>query len=243
MRKTSKRIRKSNQRMYKMRGCSKSRKNRTRTRTNKRTRTRKHHLGGSSNMGADLNLAYPSNNIQTTKSPFLAYTGKGGASYPQYPPSTLPNTGPKFHQSPGSNFINPIKRGGGGVPNGLTGSPWTGSPNNWPGVNNVQGGNNHYELNSYKQDPQTAMLANTGSQPRLYSGGKKGRSKKNGSKKQKGGNISNFLGQDLLNLGRQMQFGVGSAYNSFNGYAQQNNNPLPWKGQLNASNINNIKQY
>ena len=77
MRKTSKRIRKSNQRMYKMRGCSKSRKNRTRTRTNKRTRTRNHYLGGTSSMGADLNLAYPSNNVQTTKSPFLAYTGKG----------------------------------------------------------------------------------------------------------------------------------------------------------------------
>lgn len=240
MGKTSKRIRKSNQRMYKMRGCSKSRKNRTRTRTNKRTRTRKHHLGGSSNMGADLNLAYPSNNVQTTKSPFLAYTGKGGSNYPQ---ATLPNTGPKLDQSSGSDFINSLKVGGGGVPNGLTGSPWTGSPNNWPGVNNVQGGNNHYELNSYKQDPQTAMLANTGSQPRLYSGGRKGRSKKNRYKKQKGGTLSNFLGQDLLNLGRQMQFGVGSAYNSFNGYAQQNNNPLPWKGQINASNINNIRQY
>lgn len=61
--------------------------------------------------------------------------------------------------------------------------------------------------------------------------------------KKGGGSMSNFLGQDLLNLGRQMQFGVGSAYNSINGYSPQNNNPMPWKDQMvNSSNvINNIK--
>ena len=37
--------------------------------------------------------------------------------------------------------------------------------------------------------------------------------------------------QDLINLGRQINFGLGSAYNALTGYAPPTN-PLPWKGQL-----------
>jgi hypothetical protein len=43
--------------------------------------------------------------------------------------------------------------------------------------------------------------------------------------------MSNFIGQDLLNLGRQFQYGVGSTYNAMRGYAAPVN-PLPWKDQL-----------
>jgi hypothetical protein len=57
---------------------------------------------------------------------------------------------------------------------------------------------------------------------------------KGGKKKQKGGTLSNFLTQDLINLGRQFQFGIGSAYNTLTGYAPPTN-PLPWKGQLSNS--------
>jgi hypothetical protein len=61
-------------------------------------------------------------------------------------------------------------------------------------------------------------------------------------RKQCGGTLSNFLGQDLINLGRQIGFGMGSAYNALNGYSAPTN-PLPWKDQLpNTVNLNTIKK-
>ena len=61
------------------------------------------------------------------------------------------------------------------------------------------------------------------------------------TKKQRGGTLSNLLGQDLVNLGRQINFGVGSAYNTLTGYSSPVN-PMPWKGQLhNGSNVNSLK--
>jgi hypothetical protein len=50
-------------------------------------------------------------------------------------------------------------------------------------------------------------------------------------KKHRGGTLSNFLAQDCINLGRQFQFGVGSAYNALAGYAAPVN-PIPWKDQF-----------
>jgi hypothetical protein len=47
----------------------------------------------------------------------------------------------------------------------------------------------------------------------------------------KGGTLSNFIGQDLINLGRQFQFGLGTAYNALVGQSSPVN-PLPWKDQL-----------
>ena len=67
----------------------------------------------------------------------------------------------------------------------------------------------------------------TGANPPFSIGGRR----KRRSKKQKGGNLSNLFSQDVINLGRQLQFGVGSAYNGVTGYAAPVN-PLPWKGQL-----------
>ena len=258
------------QKLYKMKGCSKN-------------KTCKNHLGGS----ADINLAYPSNNVPTVPNPFLAYTGKGGMPSTYMPINTnaanktIPNTGPA---PDGYNFLNPqgmqrggccgssgiqsgggcstcasgymvggkkhrqgckcskckskIQKGGAPYPNGLVGSAWTPSPSTWPGVNGVQGDSNYLELNQYKVDPQTALIA-TGANPPFSIGG----SKRSGTKKrsQKGGTLSNFLGQDLINLGRQFQFGVGSAYNALTGYAAPVS-PLPWRDQIpSAANINTIK--
>ena len=258
MGKTSRR----HQKLYKMKGCSKN-------------KTCKNYLGGS----ADVNLAYPSNNVPTQPNPFFAYTGKGGANI-NASDKAIPNTGP----APGGyNFLNPqgLQNGGncgtgmcsamtggtcstcapgfmvggkrhrsgckcskckskmqkGGMqmggnpgipyPNGLTGSAWTPSTGGWPGVDGVQGGRNFLALNEYKVDPQTALIA-TGANPPFSVGGGKKRSR---SKKQKGGTLSNFLGQDLINLGRQFQFGLGSAYNALAGYKAPVN-PLPWKDQI-----------
>jgi hypothetical protein len=292
------------QKVYKMKGCS--------------TKTRKNYLGGSSISGADINLAYPGNNVRTVPNPFLAYTGKGGSSCGGYltpdlsttsntnaADKTVPNTGPP---SIGYGWINPIgsqkggcgscaiggslmrggscascdrplmsggrkKKGGCGTcgggfmvggarhrlgckcsacktkrggnmkggnpgipyPDGLVGSPWTPSITTWPGVNGVQGDSNYLALNKYHNDPQTAMIY-TGANPPFSIGGSKGR-----TRKQRGGTLSNFLTQDLLNLGRQFQFGVGSAYNALTGYPSPVN-PMPWKDQLpNTSSLNTLR--
>lgn len=227
--------RKRTQRLYKMRGCNKKG-------CNKKTKRR--YLGGS-----NMNLAYPSNNVPTVPNPHLAYLGNktDAAAYP--------NQGPP---SGGFNFLNPqnlIKggcgpmcaaplllaggqrmKGGSGnngipYPNGLVGSPWTPASSGWPGVGGVDGNNNYLALNKLLVDPQTAMVA-TGAQ-RPFTGGKK--------KKQRGGNLSNLLSQDLINLGRQFQHGIGSAYNGISGYSSPVN-PMPWKGQLpNTSSLSSVK--
>jgi hypothetical protein len=124
-----------------------------------------------------------------------------------------------------------IKGGNPGIPypNGLVGSPWTPSISGWPGVDGIPGDRNYYALNTYKNDPQTSMV-DVGANPPFLN-------IKGGKKKQKGGVLSNFLGQDLINLGRQFQFGVGSAYNALAGYPAPTN-PLPWKGQFSNNAIN-----
>ena len=284
------------QKVYKMKGCSK--------------KTRKNYLGGSSALGADINLAYPGNNVPTVPNPFLAYTGKGGSnlnipSNTNAMDKTVPNTGPP---SDGYNFLNPqgLQRGGcdcgiplmsggsfmkggncpscsmsggrskkGGCgplclsglmvggkrhrleckcssckmkggklmkggnpgipyPNGLVGEAWTPAIGGWPGVNGVQGDRNYLPVNDYKIDISRQMI-DVGANPPFSIGGK-GR-----TRKQRGGAYSNFLGQDLINLGRQFQFGLGGAYNALAGYSSPIN-PMPWKDQLpNTSSLNTMK--
>lgn len=117
-----------------------------------------------------------------------------------------------------------MKGGNAGIPypNGLVGSPWTPSVGGWPGVDGISGDRNYYPVNNYNNDISRQMV-NVGANPPF----------KGGKRKQKGGNLSNFLGQDLINLGRQFQFGIGSAYNALAGY-ERPVNPLPWKDQLPA---------
>ena len=297
------------QKVYKMNGCSK--------------KTRKNYLGGTSISGADMNLAYPGNNVPTVPNPFLAYTGKGGSSCGGYLtpdlsiPSnidgankTLPSTGP-IPISPATPFLNPIgsqkggncgcgipvmsggsfmkggncmscstplmsggrkKKGGCGTcapgfmvggtrhrlackcssckakrggsmkggnlgipyPDGLVGKPWTPAITGWPGVDGIQGDRNYLAHNDYKTDISRQMIA-TGANPPFSIGGK------NRTRKQRGGTLSNFLTQDLLNLGRQFQFGLGSAYNALTGYSSPVN-PMPWKDQLsNTSSLNTMR--
>jgi hypothetical protein len=121
-----------------------------------------------------------------------------------------------------------MKGGNPGIPypDGLVGSPWTPQPSGWPGVDGIPGDRNYYAPNEYKVDPQTAMV-DVGANPPFLN-------IKGGKRKQRGGTLSNFMGQDLINLGRQFQFGLGSAYNALAGY-QAPTNPLPWKGQIPAT--------
>lgn len=244
------------QKIYKMIGCSK---------------TRKNYLGGS-------NLAYTGQPVFSLPNPHLAYTGKGGASCgltanTTMPTNTnaanpsIPNTGPV---SNGGNIIynnaseqrggcgcslpamtggrkrksmkhrneckcsscKGMKGGNAGIPypDGLVGSPWTSSVSGWPGVDGVPGNSNYYPVNNYNNDISRQMVELGGNPP--FSGFKGGANVKGGKRrKQRGGTISNFLGQDLINLGRQFQFGMGSAYNALAGYSAPVN-PLPWRDQL-----------
>ena len=90
--------------------------------------------------------------------------------------------------------------------------------------------------NSYNNDVSRQMVDVGANRPFL----KGGRRKK--SIKQRGGTLSNFIGQDLINLGRQFHFGIGSAYNALAGYSAPVN-PMPWRDQfpskipLNATTI------
>ena len=217
------------QRLYKMKGCNRK----------GCKKTMRRYRGGS-NM--TMNLAYPSNNIRTVPNPHLAYVGGKSSAYP--------NPGPP---AGGFNFLNPqntqkggcgscsvggqmMMKGGDGN-NALVGSSWTPASSGWPGVDGVSGNRNYLAPNEYKVDPQTAMIATGANKP--FSIG--GRRRRRRSKKQKGGNLSNLFTQDLINLGRQLQFGVGSAYNGVSGYPAPVN-PLPWKGQMeNTSSLASVK--
>lgn len=83
-----------------------------------------------------------------------------------------------------------------------------------------------YPINSYQNDVSRPIM-----EPTPYLGAlpvKGGRRRK---RTQRGGNLTNFLTQDLVNVGRQIQFGMGSAYNALSGYSAPVN-PLPWKDQF-----------
>ena len=111
------------------------------------------------------------------------------------------------------------------APSGLTGSAW-GADFKWPGTNNVGGDHNHYSLNKYAPVDISRQMQDIGAQPPFLGMG--GGKRRNKSKKQRGGSLSNFLYQDLVNVGRQFQFGLGSTYNALSGYSAPVN-PMPWQ--------------
>jgi len=227
---------KKHQKYYKMKGCSK--------------KNRRKYLGG------NMNLAYPSDNVPKVPNPFLAYNGKGGNNPAMPKIDTIP-------PSPALSYVNSSMRGGtcgascglmkGGTcgascglmkggnagipyPNGLVGKPWTPAISGWPDVDGISGDRNYISLNTYVPDISRQMK-DVGANPPYLGGGKKKR-KNRKTKKQRGGTFSNFLGQDLINLGRQVQFGLGSTYNALSGYPAPVN-PLPWKDQL--VSVNNLR--
>jgi hypothetical protein len=117
-------------------------------------------------------------------------------------------------------------KGGGGVPAPLVGSSWTPQISGWPGVAGLPGQTNYLSLNEYKGgDPQTQGIQfNRDTMSPTKGGGRgRGRGKKGGS--------GTLIPQDLVNLGRTLTYGLGSAYNNINGYAQPIS-PLPFQDQL-----------
>lgn len=235
-----------NQKIYKMKGCSR--------------RRRRSHLGGSTS----FTLAYPSTNVPKVPAPELAYTGKKGGSHnslhSEYP-AAYPSKGPP---ASGFNFLNPQPMNGGcggtcplthpmtgggtgcltnnGIPypDGLVGSKWTPALSGWPGVDGVSGGRNFLGYNTYRNDVPL-QIKSVGAGPPFLGGSRKSHRKNKSKKNKKGGALSNFLGQDLINLGRQVNYGIGSAYNGLIG-VRAPTNPLPWKEQLpNTPSLNTFK--
>ena len=118
----------------------------------------------------------------------------------------------------------------GGSDPAVIGPAWTGAVSTWPGVSGVDGQTNNFALNSYPApvDLQTQSTSErdgsifpTENAKYLVKGGSKRKYVKRG-----GG----FLPQDLVNMGRGVVYGFGSAYNAMNGYPAPVD-PLPFKDQ------------
>ena len=228
---------KSKKNMYNMKGCSKT-----------KTRKNKLFLGGAT----DLSLAYPSKGPPSSGFNFLnPQTGgcngqcaiiKGGAIMRGGKKSHKCNCSCKSCHKGLSACA--CQKGGTSLPypNGLLGNAWTPSISGWPGLDGISMGRNHLGYNTYNNDVSRQMRDVGANPPFTYlKGGKRRKTsnkrsiknkrtnKKRKSKTQKAGN--NFLSQDLINVGRQLQYGVGSAYNGIRGYTSPVN-PLPWKDQF-----------
>jgi hypothetical protein len=106
------------------------------------------------------------------------------------------------------------------IPGPFVGQPWTPAISGWPGVDGVGANRNYIADNLYPTDISRQMKVNGGAKLN------KSKSKKHKTIKmtkmtkihKRGGSI---IPQDLTNLGRELTFSVGSAYNALNGY------PLP----------------
>ena len=119
--------------------------------------------------------------------------------------------------------------GGIPYPNGLLGDAWTPKMTGWSGVDGVAMNRSHLGYNTYDNDVSRQMLDVGANPPFTYmKGGKRMRKK---TRRLKGGTLSNFLGQDIVNVGRQFSYNGTSAWNALRG-TQNTANPLPWKDQL-----------
>lgn len=120
------------------------------------------------------------------------------------------------------------------VPNGHLGEPWTGSIKTWPGVDGVSMNRNHFPLNTYANDVSRQMLNVGANFPFNIKGGKKRHHSKKHKKrhyKQKGRGMSNYLGTDILNLGRTLNYNIQSNINEASA-VKPPVSPLPWRGQF-----------
>ena len=156
----------------------------------------------------------------------------GGQSPQNYTPNFSTGPPPNPHTSLNSKFQSGGGCGCGKLFGGQTGgsttfvgSPWT--ANNWPSANNA----NHYPMNTYKPVDIQLQTKVLGANPPFSKGGRRRNKSRTRRALQKGGNLSNFLLQDLANFGRGLSYSAGSAYNTLIG-ASAPVNPLPWQGQL-----------
>ena len=131
--------------------------------------------------------------------------------------------------------------GGFGPGAGPVGYPLDGgNTSTWPGVSgNDQGMGNHYALSpvgipSGLLDPPISSRGI----PEPFSSSMKygGRKKRRHNNRQKGGGL---IPQDLVNLGRSIQYGASSFVSKFMGGVNNPVNPMPTKDQIIDNNIDN----
>jgi hypothetical protein len=161
----------------------------------------------------------------------------------------------------GASFLGGSQSGGmkmGGSEPALIGTPWTANIGSWPGVAGNDGQSNFYSLNNYTPfSPETQMgqerdgaifpVTNVkylvgGGKRRMKSKSKRTRkhliSRNKHKKLLKGG--SSVFGQELLNSGRSIHYGLGSAYNTLLGYPLPKD-PQPYSDQYTKTPYTNIK--
>jgi len=210
------------QNVYNMKGCSKTR---TKTRKNKHI-----FLGGTT----DLSLAYPA---KEAAGGFDFLNPQVGGCNGQ---CSIMKGGKKSYNC----TCKSCQKGGSSLPypNGLLGDAWTPSISGWPGIDGISMDRNHLGYNTYNNDVSRQMRDVGANPPYTYLKGGKRRNTYKRSKNNKNNNKNNkkrkgktkkggFLGQDLINVGRQVQYGIGSAYNGIRGYTAPVS-PLPWKDQF-----------
>ena len=161
----------------------------------------------------------------------------------------------------GNPFFGGSQTGGmkmGGSEPALIGSPWTPNISTWPGVAGNDGQSNYFSLNKYTPfSPETQMgqerdgaIFPPENVKYLVRGGKrsikskskrtrKHRISRNKNKKLLKGGSPGVFSQELLNSGRSIQYGLGSAYNTLLGYPAPTD-PLPFSDQYTKNQYTNI---
>ena len=161
------------------------------------------------------------------------YLGGGNVGISNAYPNTGNNAIPQgwiTGQTGGSCSTCGMRMQSGGSNNGaLVGGQWTSNPNTWSSVNGQNNSGNYYGQNTYNNDISRSMV-DVGANPPFLQGGRRQRNKTN--KNMRGGlNLSNTIGQDIVNLARQGITGLGNMANAFQGYSAAPS-PMPWRNQL-----------
>lgn len=182
----------------------------------------------------------PKYNMRGCSTKKCKYLGGQNTPYPSQGPQPNPYIvlGSKYQSGGscgcGSSGLSKLFDGGHrGGSSTFVGSPW--SATNWPSSNNA----NHYSMNTYTPVDIQLQTKVIGANPPFSKGGRKMRKSRKRRSLQKGGNLSNFLLQDLANFGRGLSYSAGSAYNTLIG-AHAPVNPMPWQGQLVGTNGSKI---
>lgn len=248
---------KKSQKKYKMVGCNKS-KNSKKNRSKNSKKTSKKYLGGTLGTAALTPANYSAGNSSSNDA--NAYPNKGPK------PGGFNFLNPQISSYTGGGCdgkSNPLAA----VPNSLLGKAWSPSVGTWPGVDGNPNNGNHLGYNKYDNDISRQMKNVGAAYPYTYmKGGKRhsntkntlrnikrinknirqnnskknrhSRKNKNKYGKKKGGGINNYLLQDVVNLGRNVKYNMGSTWNALNGYTAPVN-PLPWEDQYEHAQLKN----
>lgn len=130
---------------------------------------------------------------------------------------------------PQFNFFKPAPP----IPGAFSGSSWGAQVKEWPGVDGISGNRNYLNssASTITDDPQQQMSMSGSGYKTLNSmvGGYKSKNKRSKRRNVKRG--GGLIPQDLVNLGRDLNYNFKSAYNTINGYKPPVS-PLPYKDQL-----------